>query len=211
MSLNIGDNFKYLGKKFLDDRESFKTLEAMRECTDVPNGFITFCEEDNIRYEYNDKLDYNEKTGKWREFKVGSSGGGSDAYVGDIEPEDNDVIWFDTGENHISEIKYDNPIIDELFASIRLLQKQVTKLQEDVEYLKIYGGGGSSGGNTNPDDDIESKVSSLSLEDGGLFLLEDGGLLILENAIETIDRSIILLENGAQLLLENGANINLEN
>lgn len=209
MSINIGDNFKYLGKKFLDDRGSFKTLEAMKECTDVPNGFVTFCEEDNIRYEYNDTMEYNEKTGKWREFKVGT--GGSDAYIGDVEPDDNDVIWFDTGERNIDNVKYDNPIIDELFASIRLLQSQVSKLQEDVEYLKLYGGGGSSGGNTKPDDDVESKVSSLSLEDGGLFLLEDGGLLILENAIETIDQSIVLLENGARLLLENGANINLEN
>ena len=53
MSLNIGDNFKYLGKKFLDNRESFNTLEEMRACTGVPKGFITLCYEDNKRYEYN--------------------------------------------------------------------------------------------------------------------------------------------------------------
>ena len=52
MSLNIGDNFKYLGKKFLDNRESFNTLEEMRACTGVPKGFITLCYEDNKRYEY---------------------------------------------------------------------------------------------------------------------------------------------------------------
>lgn len=130
------------------------------------------------------------------------------AYVGEEEPENQNAIWFDSGEDNINEIKYDNPIVDELFASIRTLQEQVKKLQEDVEYLKLYGGGGSGGGNDKPDDG--TNLSSLSLEDGGLFLLEDGGLLILENAIETITESILLLENGAQFLLENGANIKLE-
>ena len=34
MSLNIGDNFKYLVKKFLDNRESFATLEDMKKVID---------------------------------------------------------------------------------------------------------------------------------------------------------------------------------
>ena len=52
MSINIGDNFSYLGKKFLDARQSFDTLESMQLCSDVPLGFITFCKENNKRYEY---------------------------------------------------------------------------------------------------------------------------------------------------------------
>ena len=61
MSINIGDNFSYLGKKFLDARQSFDTLEAMRLCSDVPLGFITFCKEDSKRYEYgqNGWVEYN--------------------------------------------------------------------------------------------------------------------------------------------------------
>ena len=130
------------------------------------------------------------------------------AYVGEEEPENENAIWFDSGEDNVNEITYDNPVVNEIFACIRTLQDQVKKLQEDVEYLKLYGGGGSSGGGT--DEPEETTVSSLTLETGGLFLLEDGGLLILENAIETITESILLLENGAQFLLENGANIKLE-
>ena len=130
------------------------------------------------------------------------------AYVGEEEPENENAIWFDSGEDNVNEITYDNPVVDEIFACIRTLQDQVKKLQEDVEYLKLYGGGGSSGGGT--DEPEETTLSSLALETGGLFLLEDGGLLILENAIETITESILLLENGAQFLLENGANIKLE-
>jgi hypothetical protein len=130
------------------------------------------------------------------------------AYVGEEEPENENAIWFDSGEDNVNEITYDNPVVNEIFACIRTLQDQVKKLQEDVEYLKLYGGGGSSGGGT--DEPEETTVSSLALETGGMFLLEDGGLLILENAIETITESILLLENGAQFLLENGANIKLE-
>lgn len=130
------------------------------------------------------------------------------AYVGEEEPENENAIWFDSGEDNVNEITYDNPVVNEIFACIRTLQDQVKKLQEDVEYLKLYGGGGSSGGGT--DEPEETTISSLALETGGMFLLEDGGLLILENAIETITESILLLENGAQFLLENGANIKLE-
>ena len=61
MSINIGDNFSYLGKKFLDNRQSFDTLVAMNNCSDVPIGFITLCKEDNKRYEYTNE--------GWIEFK----------------------------------------------------------------------------------------------------------------------------------------------
>lgn len=63
MSINIGDNFSYLGKKFLDSRQSFETFEEMMACSDVPEGFITFCKENNQRYEY--------IGGEWIEYVVG--------------------------------------------------------------------------------------------------------------------------------------------
>ena len=212
MSINIGDNFKYLGKKFLDSRESFATIELMKNCNDVPNGFITYCEENDKRYEYSNKNEIDEITGKWREFTVGADIdpdllNHNCSYVGSEMPENDKVIWFDTGESNSTEINYENPIINELFACIRTLQEQVQQLQADVEYLKIHGGGGGGGSNT-PTEPTEQSL--LSLENGGLFLLEDGGMILLENTIATINESILLLENGAQILLENGANIKLE-
>ena len=69
MSLNIGDNFKYLGKKFLDERESFNTLEEMNACNDVPEGFITYCKENQKRYEY--------KNGAWKVYTVSGGTGGA--------------------------------------------------------------------------------------------------------------------------------------
>lgn len=134
------------------------------------------------------------------------------AYVGENEPENDNVIWFDSGEANDAEITYNNPVIDELFASIRTLQDQVKKLQEDVEYLKIHGGGPGYIPD-DPDDGEEEVVDViLSLEDGGLFLLEDGGYMILEESIivEKNEDSTLSLEDGGLFLLEDGGFMILE-
>lgn len=135
-------------------------------------------------------------------------------YMGDEEPENTNVIWFDNdnGKTSESEITFDNPIISELFACIQTLQDQVQQLQADVEYLKLYGGGGGSSPD-NPDNPPVDEVteSLLILEDGGLFLLEDGSSILLEESEVVIDESIISLEDGGLFLLENGGYMLLEN
>lgn len=50
MSIPVGDNFSYQGKKYLDNRQSFKTKEEMMAYNDVPEGFITYCDEDGQQY-----------------------------------------------------------------------------------------------------------------------------------------------------------------
>lgn len=212
MSIKIGDNFSYLGKKFLDARQSFQTLTDMKKCNDVPIGFITYCVENNKRYEYNPGNEDDATIGKWREYKVGADV--TDCfYMGDETPDNEDVLWFDSGEANATELTYDNPIVDELFACIRTLQSQISKLQEDVEYLKLYGGGG---GSIQPpdDDDDESEIVDiiLGLEDGGLFLLEDGGFMILEESeVVSTTTSNLSLEDGGLFLLEDGGFMILEN
>lgn len=213
MSINIGDNFKYLGKKFLDDRQSFNTLLDMKKCNEVPLGFITFCKEDGKRYEYFTNETDDPITGKWREYKVGADIdpellNKKCSYIGSELPEDEELIWFDTGEGNSSEISYDNPIISELLACIRTLQEQVKQLQSDVEYLKINGGGTRP--DPTPDDPDPIEESFLSLEDGGLFLLEDGGSLLLETSEVAIKGSVFLLEDGGLFLLEDGSSLLLE-
>lgn len=125
-------------------------------------------------------------------------------HLGEVVPEDNDLIWFSGSTPTQSNYTYDNPVIQEIFASLKSLQRTVSKLQEDVEYIKIHGGGQGSGGGTVTDN------SSLALEDGSLFLLEDGSLLLLEEAIQQIADTILLLEDGAEFLLEDGGSIKLE-
>lgn len=237
MSLNIGDNFKYLGKKFLDNRESFATLEDMKKCTQVPDGFLTYCQEDGKRYEFNSSNNINELTGKWVEFVINQDI--EDCYYLGIEEPSDEKIWFFNSQEEASvQIKYDNPVIAELFACIQSLQDQITKLQADVEYLKINGGGGipsepedggdqvtslyilledggffelEDGGHLLLEEEIRvTKDPLLILEDGTSFLLEDGGFIILEESISAVKNNLLLLETGAELLLENGYNILIE-
>lgn len=204
MSINIGDNFKYLGKKFLDDRESFATLEEMKNCVMVPDGFVTYCKEDGKRYEFNSSNIINELTGQWVEFSAKGIGDGAGHHVGTEAPENETDIWFFDGtEMANNETTYDNPVVAELFACIQSLQDQITRLQADVEYLKINGGGGIPN-----EPDIPNTY--LKLEDGSYLVLEDGGYFILEESINALKGGIMLLENGAELLLESGYNILFE-
>ena len=218
MSINIGDNFKYLGKKFLDSRQSFKTLDELLACTDVPEGFISYCEENKTRYEF--------EGGKWIKYR--ENGIANDViineddimdaiiYVGDDEPED-DKLWLDPSNNSSSpEITLDNPIILELFACIKSLQEKVIKLEEEVEYLKINGGGGSGDGPLDPpdipgDDEVEYEESILALEEGGLFLFEDGTFVLLEESVvKPLTDSLLILEDGSRFLMEDGSYFVLE-
>lgn len=217
MSIIIGDNFGYGGKKFLDSRESFDTLEAMKNFTQVPDGFVTYCKEDGKRYEFKSSNNINELTGKWVEFSA-KSGDDASHYVGSEAPEDENAIWFSPGVESASssDFTYDNPIIAELFACIRTLQAQVFNLQADVEYLKVNGGGVRPEAPDTPDDgeDDSDEIINivLALEDGGLFLLEDGGHIILEEdiVIEKNEDSTLALEDGGLFMLENGGYLILE-
>ena len=136
------------------------------------------------------------------------------AYVGEEEPENENAIWFDSGEDNYNSITYDNPVVDEIFSCIRTLQDQVKKLQEDVEYLKLNGGGGipiepPGGGGNEPG---AEGVIFFSLEDGsGFFDLEDGsGCMILEETITVVKDETLLLEDGSCVLLEDGSYMLLE-
>ena len=203
MALSIGDNFNYLGKKFLDARQSFDTLEAMNSCNDVPEGFITYCKEDGNRYEYKD--------GVWKEYVVTSSGD-SNISVDDVihygtdEPTNDNVIWF-FPDTYSQEITIDNPLIIELISTIQAMQEQINRLEKDVEYLKIHGGGG---GTVDPTP-TPTTYSYLVLEDGSKLLLETGeSILLEEQEVTPTTYSYMTLEDGSKLLLETGESILLE-
>ena len=209
MALSIGDNFNYLGKKFLDARQSFDTLEAMNSCNDVPEGFITYCKEDGNRYEYKD--------GVWKEYVVTSSGD-SNISVDDVihygtdEPTNDNVIWF-FPDTYSQEITIDNPLIIELISTIQAMQEQINRLEKDVEYLKIHGGGGGTVDptpNPNPTP-TPTTYSYLVLEDGSKLLLETGeSILLEEQEVTPTTYSYMTLEDGSKLLLETGESILLE-
>lgn len=203
MGLPIGDNFSYFGKKFLDARKSFDTLEQMHACNDVPKGFITICYEDDKRYEYNGTA--------WVEYVVDSGSSSIDindiVYYGPETPTNDDVIWFCSDDMTYAPITPTNPFIAELMGVIASMQAQITKLQEDVEYLKIHGGGG---GTVNPNP-TPTTYSYLVLEDGSKLLLETGeNILLEEQEVTPTAYSYMTLEDGTKLLLETGECILLE-
>lgn len=129
-------------------------------------------------------------------------------YIGSEPPEDTSLLWFDNDNSIVDDFEYDNPIINELYECIQMLQEQVKELQAEVEYLKINGGGG---GYIPPDDETDDEVI-FTMEDGSLFSLEDGiGYLLLEESVKIIKDFVLLLEDGSGLLFEDGSEILLEN
>lgn len=226
MSLFVGDNFKYGGRKYLDDRQSFDTLEQMKNFTKVPEGFVTYCKETGKRYEYNSSNTIDELTGLWAEYSVSASG--DIFYIGAEAPEDQNDLWFDPGmQGAGSDITINNPLIAELFAyisavedklsamqeqvaCIETMQEQIVKLQEEVEWLKIHGGAGKPVDPENPEnpEDPDEPITSdvfLLLEEGGFFELEDGGFLLSEEVSVVIPSiAVITLEDGGWFELEEG-------
>lgn len=83
MSTQISDNFKLRTEMYLDDRNSFKTILDMKNFNieEIPDGFITYCEEDLKHYKITKLGAYDDYTGYWSQLSSGSSGGGG----GDVD------------------------------------------------------------------------------------------------------------------------------
>lgn len=80
MAIQMSDNFDLKSSKYLDSRQYFKTILDMKNFNplDVPNGFVTYCEEDGNNYKFNNGNTIDNLTGLWRAV---TSGGGD---VGDL-------------------------------------------------------------------------------------------------------------------------------
>ena len=155
MSLRIGDNFSYLGKKFLDSRESFDTLQEMYTCTDVPEGFITYCKEDEKRYEF--------KENQWIEFVVNSNGISEELELietSDIEPSNDKVsIWINTSDDTVENVIA--RINDKVVSNSTTWSSEQTKKYIDNAQL-----GGGEGGTIDLSDyakkiELPKKISDL--------------------------------------------------
>lgn len=75
MALLIGDNFNYQANKPNFERDSFKTLAAMKAYpeTSIDDGHISYCAETNKHYKFLSSNPVDGTTGKWREFETGAS------------------------------------------------------------------------------------------------------------------------------------------
>lgn len=70
MAIKVNASFEYGLKDFSDVRQKFATIAEMAAYNEnlIPNGFITFCEEDNANYQWLDMNDADPTLNKWRKF-----------------------------------------------------------------------------------------------------------------------------------------------
>ena len=70
MAIKVNASFEYGLKDYSDVRQKFATIAEMAAYNEnlIPNGFITFCEEDNANYQWLDLNDEDPVLSKWRKF-----------------------------------------------------------------------------------------------------------------------------------------------
>lgn len=75
MSIQIADNFSYLGEKPLDARLKYNTIAEMKEVTSTSlyDGCLAYVTNEHKYYTYDSANDVDVTLGKWREFEVGTS------------------------------------------------------------------------------------------------------------------------------------------
>ena len=70
MAIKVNASFEYGLKDYSDVRQKFATITEMAAYNEnlIPNGFITFCEEDNANYQWLDMNDADPTLNQWRTF-----------------------------------------------------------------------------------------------------------------------------------------------
>lgn len=97
MGIIVTDNFSPKTPKFIDDRQSFKTLEEMRnyDVNLLPEGFETYCVETNKKYKFLSSNSIDTNLGKWRLVEGGTA---EEVYFTTTSPVTNKVGEFDLAE-----------------------------------------------------------------------------------------------------------------
>ena len=156
----------------------------------------------------------------WEEFKTGSiedpSATPNGIWIG-VSPPPNDntdyVLWIDTSDQSLDE-SFSSLVIDEFKNILTSLTNRVIKLEEDVAYLKEFGGGGG-GGNVpiippdkpNPPETTTYDVL-MTFEDGSLLTFEDGSIMTFSknNTPAPITNDVLMtFEDGSIMTFEDGA------
>lgn len=67
--IQVADNFNYRGKKPNFDRDSFDTLQDMKNYSEnsLDDGYISYCKETSKHYKFNSNNQSDPTTGKWIE------------------------------------------------------------------------------------------------------------------------------------------------
>ena len=76
MSIKINANFQtQMAKGYLDSKQQFATKLEMKDYNEnlIPDGFITFCDEDLTNYQYLSQNEVDADTGRWRAINFGGA------------------------------------------------------------------------------------------------------------------------------------------
>lgn len=166
----IGNNFKYSGRKPLDDRQLCDSLEILQENTNdilYPPGFRVFCIKENKEYQNIAKLN---ETPVWVEYNIKAYAFQSDA------PLNTDMLWIK--EDETVELIDGQYTVDDLVTMIKTYKNTidslvaiVTALQKDVEYIKSHG--------TIIGDDTNNIEGAILTDDEKYLITDDGKYLII--------------------------------
>lgn len=108
--IQVADNFNYRGKKPNFDRDSFDTLQDMKNYSEnsLDDGHISYCKETNKHYKFNSNNQSDPTTGKWVEQH--------EAVPADEEDitEQNGIVLWETSNvliNNLEIVAQSNPIV----------------------------------------------------------------------------------------------------
>ena len=75
MALKTNSNFQLQMKGYLDSKQQFATKLEMKDYNEnlIPDGFITFCDEDLTNYQYLSQNELDADTGRWRAISFGGA------------------------------------------------------------------------------------------------------------------------------------------
>lgn len=180
MALIIGDNFSYQGKKYLDNRQEFSSVEEMKNypSTSLPKVFYAFV--GTTEYKYSVDNEFDELTGKWRVWTGGSK---DEIQISDAVPSDSSVkLWVKSNEDEEAGDLLADKIIDEFTTIIQDMLARMKSLETKIAYLeKII----ADGDIVKPDNKPDTNTNSIKMkiEDNSTLKIEDDSILIFEKNI----------------------------
>ena len=93
----IGANFEFISQEPNFQRDSYETLEAMKNTELIDDGHLAFCKEDKKTYKFLSSNEYSDTLGYWRELKGGYEPDGTSIKI-DPESQELSVDIIDCGE-----------------------------------------------------------------------------------------------------------------
>ena len=189
MGIIVTDNFSPKTPKFIDDRQSFETLEEMKNCDInlLPEGFETYCVETNKKYKFLSSNTVDPTLGKWR-LVEGSGGTSIEDWVSGTDYTVGTLVIYNDKLYQCKIVPVDNTIFDKTeWQLVGTSGTIYTKTIDSTAFTLIDGVYEYEF--TNPYNN-KNIITSLQKEDGTLLLdtliISDNTIKVKLNVAETV-------------------------